>query len=140
MPIFLWVIRNWKMAGMGIASILCLLALWKVSQWRDKARELDGVKSALSSCEASKIVTKEANDALQRDRDIIAAKLASARRVQPRCVPVASGQPNALKAGAEHARPYARGIRTEWLLDYAAQCETYRSERIVLEKFINPGT
>ena len=124
------------MAGIALAAILCLLVMWQVSRWRDKAHELDGVKSALSSCEASKTVTKEANDELQRDRDTIAAKLARARRVQSRCVPVASGKPVTIKVGAEHAGSNARGLRTEWLLDYAAQCETYRSERIVLEKFI----
>lgn len=102
--------------------------------------ELDGVKSALSSCEASKTITKEANDELQRNRDTIAAKLARARRVQSRCVPVASSKPDVIKAGAGYDGSNAGGIRTEWLLDYAAQCETYRSERIVLEKFINPGT
>lgn len=103
--------------------------------WREKANQLAGVKSALSSCQTNQTLTKEANDALQKERDTIAGRLARAKRVQQsRCVPVSNAS-NTQPTRAEHAG--SNGISSDWLLDYAAQCETYRSERIILEKFVS---
>jgi len=105
-----------------------------VNHWRVKANQLDEVKNQLTNCRESATKLKEINDELQESRDTIAARLASAKRVRPACVPII--QPNTLQAGAEHAGENGTGISSEWLLEYAAEAETYRTERIALEKLL----
>jgi len=105
------------------------LATMRVLEWRDDAHKL-------VTCESSSKRLKGTNDELQASRDRIASNLAASRkRVLKQCTSVI--QSDSLKAGAEHAGYDERGITTEWLLGYAAQCETYRSERIALEKFLD---
>ena len=125
-------LNNWKLLAIAIPS--ALLAL-QVLSWRSEALKVPGLESALSNCEAGKRITTEANDALQKDRNTIAARLAAAKRVRANCVLVSSPA-NPGETRAEHARRNEQGISSHWLLDYAAVCEQYRSERIVLEKFI----
>ena len=81
----------------------------------------------------------ETNNALQKDRDVIAKRLAAAKRVRPTCFLISS-EANPVGVGAEHAGRNGKGLSGEWLLGYAAQCETYRSERIRLESFIDNAT
>lgn len=109
---------------------------WAAHQWDAWA-----LKSALSEqettlvkqCDAQKKITEEANNALQKDRDTIAAKLASSKLLQPaKCVSVASVA-NHTSSGGEHAGQ--NGVRSDWLYEYAAECETYRSEVILLNNF-----
>ena len=113
-----------------------ILAL-QVLSWRNQALQLPKVKSALSSCESGKALTKETNDALQKDRDIIARKLASVKRMQPMSCVTPSRKPDLIYAGREYARTDGAVAGTsDDFRDYAAECETYRSERIRLESFI----
>lgn len=131
MQIYLWALKNWK--ELTIALIVLAITL-QVNHWREKANQLDKVKAELSSCELGKKTTKEANDALQKDRDVIAARLANSKRMYSSCVSVSSTA-NSAPGGKQYARQ--DGLSTDWLLEYAAECETYRSQRIRLEEFLN---
>jgi hypothetical protein len=121
-------IKHWRFIGSAV--VLGAFALW-VGHIKYKAELYDTAKIELETCQSTAVKTKEANDVLQKSRDVIANRLAAAKRVQSSCVHI---KPNAQSSGAEHAG--SNGISSEWLLEYAAQCETYRSERIVLEEFL----
>ena len=131
-PTLAWI----KILAVALPSALLVL---QVLSWRSDAHKLPGVEAALTSCNEGKLLTKETNDALQKDRDRIARRLADAKRVPKTCVLV-SGRTDPVGVGAEHAGRDGKGISGEWLLGYAATCETYRSERIRLESFINKAS
>lgn len=104
------------------------------ASWQDK---LDQQKVDLEKkCKADQAITKGANDDLQKKYDSIAGKLAVAKRLQPaRCIVPASSKTIAPGGGNGHAGQ--NGISSDWLRDYAAECETYRTQRVTLEKFID---
>lgn len=129
--------NSWKWALS--ASALSLTAGTAIGWHERSLREpaiLEAQKNAdIAECNNDKAITKEANDALQKDRDIIARKLASARLQHPmRCVSVSNGA-QLPPGGSEHARQ--DGISPDWLREYAAECEEYRGEIGVCIKFIN---
>lgn len=86
-------------------------------------------------CNIDKQITREANDALQKDHDIIANRLAALKLQRPKtCVPVTS------KAQLSADRPeYAGsyGITSDALREYAADAEGYRSALITCDKFLD---
>ncbi len=91
-------------------------------------------KDMVAACESQKKLTQEANDALQTTNEAIAAKLAAAKRLHPaHCVAIAGNLAIDSGGGPEHAGLH--GISSDWLRDYAARCELYRSEVIVLNDF-----
>ena len=129
-----------KLIAIAAATLAMIVLVWKVDQWRNKASQLDEVKSALSSaiakCEADKRITKEANDALQKSSDDISMRFASARvQFNSACMPVTNTSFTS-SGRIKHAGGNDKGLRSEWLLGYSATCETYRSQRMILEKFI----
>lgn len=82
-------------------------------------------------CESAQQITKDANDALQKNRDDIARKLASLKLQQPSaCVRVASGA-DLPGGGPEHAGRNGAGLSGDFLNGYAAQAEIYRSSLII---------
>lgn len=88
------------------------------------------------ACNKDKEKTRQANEQLQKDRDSIAQRAATYKRLYAmRCV-VPSRQPDIQQAGGEHAKKDGRGIRAEWLLDFASECEIYRSELKTCISFI----
>ena len=91
------------------------------------------------ACEATQQLTKKANDDLQKDRDGIAAKLALSLQQPPACVPVARAT-HVCSSGVKHAGQDAAspdtGLSSSWLLSYAAEAETYRSELTVCSDFL----
>lgn len=90
-----------------------------------------------AQCKTDKQTTKEANDALQKDRDIIATRLhALELRPSPSCIPVA-GKTKLSGGGHEHAGQNGGGLSTLWLRQYAAECEGYRTEVITCTNFID---
>jgi hypothetical protein len=125
-----------------IGALVGAVALftYKVLDWRADAHKLaDEIaqhKADNEQCEKDKTTTKEAQDELQANYDSIARRLAAAKRVQQSCIPITPSVANALGGGAEHARGNGKGLTSDWLLEYAAKCEQYRSERIALEKFL----
>lgn len=102
--------------------------------WHERAlREpaiIDAQKKADSkACSDAQAITKEKNDALTADRDRIAADAARYKRMHPDACLYLSRDGKLLTGGDQHAG--LPGISTDWLRDYAALCETYRSEVIV---------
>lgn len=131
----MWVLKNWQGA---LAAFLLSYALHCVSMaYLEAAHEkaLSDQKTALiAQCDKDKATTKEAQDALQRNYDSIAARLARFKRMQrASCVPVSS---SADGSGSGNGHVGTNGISSGFLLDFAAECETYRSTVIVLDKFI----
>lgn len=89
------------------------------------------------ACASAQAKTQEANDALQKDRDLIAAKLAALKLQHPTtCVPTACS-PHVSGSGAGHAGQNGAGINTDWLRDYAAEAESYRSQLVICKQFLD---
>jgi len=88
-------------------------------------------------CEQAQQVTKEANDALQKNRDIISAQLDALKLQHPAtCVRIA--RPAKLSSGgAEYANANGNGLSSDWLRSYAAKCEEYRGEVTVCTTFLS---
>lgn len=111
--------------------------------WHERAirvpEELEAQQTTdQQACAKSQQLTKDANDVLQKDRDTIAARL-NALRLQhpPACVRVA--KPAVIPAsGAEHAGQdgAGTGISSDWLREYAAEAEGYRSQVSVCVDFL----
>lgn len=92
-------------------------------------------KEITAQCKAAQKITKEANDDLQNEKTRIADELANLKRVRPAtCVPIARPSDH---CSSGTGRAGGNGLSSEWLLDYAARCETYRSEVIILDKFLD---
>jgi hypothetical protein len=105
----------------------------QVLVWRSQALELPKLKQELSECQAAGRKTKEINDELQKERERIASRLATIKRMhENRCLAILS---NPIDARAGYAgRDGAIVGTTDDFREYAARCNVYRSERIALEK------
>jgi hypothetical protein len=112
--------------------------------WHEKSIRVPALLEAQQTtdqqaCAKVQLVTKEANDDLQKDRDGIAAKLALSLQQPPTYVPVARAT-HVCASGVKHAGQDAAssdtGISSGWLLSYAAEAETYRSELTVCSDFL----
>ena len=102
--------------------------------WHERAlREpamLTGQKNADSkACKDAQDITTGENDALTNDRDRIAADAAKYKRLHPDACLYLSNDGKLFTGRDKHAAVH--GISTDWLRDYAALCETYRSELMV---------
>lgn len=128
---------QWKLILYGLLALSLSVLILVVNGWREKANKLEAAESALSSaivkCESDKKITENANDALSKDRDAISLRLASLLQQPSQCVQP-TGAAHSGKGGAGHA---AANVSSAWLLNYGAQCENYRSEVIVLDKFLD---
>lgn len=89
----------------------------------------------VSECQKVQQVTKVENDKLQKDRDDIAAQLALSLRQPSTCVRVASS-PVIPSSGAKYAKHDGNGINSSWLRQFAATCESYRTEVSVCQDFL----
>lgn len=132
----MWILSNLKTIAAVAAALAVAYALHSLSMAAaeaEKTKALSEQAAAYTSqCDADKAKTKEANDALQKSNNDIAARLARYKRLHPNaCVVPQPGGTVAPGGGAGHAG--GNGISTDWLRDYAARCETYRQQRIVLE-------
>ncbi len=88
-------------------------------------------------CETDKKTTMEANNALRDKISNINERLISLKRVQPsKCVAIAPELADNTAGGErEYARQNGKGINSDWLRDFAAECEVYRTEVILLDDF-----
>lgn len=127
----------------GIAGAILLIGFtWRVSDWRADAHKLAAEIAQHDAdnlqCTKDKALTKEANDELQISRDRIAKQLADAKRLHPTSSVKPSRKPNPEPAWAGYASGDGAVTGTsDDFRDYAAKCETYRSERITLEQFLD---
>lgn len=132
---------SWLQIGIGAGAAFALsFLLHTVDVYRLEDKQRDAIAAQIAadtaSCDKDKNLTKETDDGLQNQFTVIANKRDAGNGVQlPSCTPTLSGvSANTPTGGSEHARQ--NGLRTRWLRSYAAECETYRQERIALENFI----
>lgn len=102
--------------------------------WHERAlREPDMLASQQSAdtkaCSNAQAITKGENDALNADRNRIAADAARYKLRHPETCIYPARTSKLQPGGGQHAILY--GISTDWLRDYSAVCETYRSEVMV---------
>ncbi len=141
MPLLLLFKTYWK----PIAIILAIVAVFYAGYHVRGAFDQIAADKALAAqeekltkvCESDKQTTKEAQDALQKQYTIIADKLAATKRMRPAAciIPQHPDSSNVASIGGKYAGQ--NGISSDWLRDYAAECETYRQQRISLEAFID---
>ena len=130
--------------GLAAAAALAILITGFCVGWHEKALRVPALLEAqkaedVNACTQAQQTTKEANDALQKDRDDIAARLASLKLQHPAaCVPVAC-KAHIPARGDEHAGQDGAGfgLNTDWLRDYAAEAELYRSQLMVCTTFLD---
>lgn len=120
-----------------IVTIIVSLGGGGIVGWHERAVRVPAELTAQmntdqANCEKAQQVTKDANDALQKDHDSIAAKLRSLKLQHNSTVvvPVTSGA-NLSGRGNQHAGQNGNALSTDTLRDYAAEAEQYRSQFVV---------
>ena len=108
--------------------------------WTERKHEqaLADQKAALEkSCKENAAITKGANDELQKKYYDIASKRDYYKRLYENSIVVpAPRSTEPVSLGEQYARRNgAVAGTTDDFRDYAAKCESYRQERITLEKF-----
>ena len=131
------ILRYWQPIGAAVVAMLISYGLHHIFMiLADNRREaaLSEQHDLLTkSCNDDKQKAKEANDALQQTAADISSKLATYKRLHPSsCILPGTGKAEPSAGGAGHAG--GDGIDTGTLRDFAAQCETYRQQRIILEQ------
>lgn len=130
----------WKLAVFCMAVAAIFFAGDKYRATEDKIRlatALDYQENELhAQCDKEKAVTKEANDALQKNMDTITAERDKLKRVHPAtCILSVTRQAKLPAVHGKHAGQ--DGISSDWLRDYAATCEEIRQTAVTCEKFID---
>ena len=137
----MWVISNWKSVAVVIYTLLVIYFTHAIDRGIYD-RLLDKKISAQiladqNQCNADKEKTRIANDKLQTERDHIAAALATYKRLHPVRRIVPAEQPELRRDRAEYAgRDGAVAGNSDDFRDYAARCETYRTELITCIDFL----
>ena len=105
------------------------VSIYLTSQWMGWKNEgkLNDLREQLNvQCKAAAAEMERANDELQKANTDIAGRLSRYKRLHPNtCVK--------LSESAQPAPGWRGYVGTDELLDFAAECETYRSQRIILE-------
>lgn len=125
-----------------IAALLASFAAGGALGWHEKEIRVPALLEAQQTadheaCAKVQQLTKDANDALQKDRNDIARKLAAYKlRQRPPVMPVTSAA-NISAGGPQHAGQNGAVITADTLRDYAAEAEQYRSELMVCTKVLD---
>ncbi|NDG18432.1 MAG: hypothetical protein EB117_09190 [Betaproteobacteria bacterium] len=98
-------------------------------EWRNEAALANQKEQLNAQCEAAAKTLREANDELQRGQTDIASRLAKYKRLHPSTCVIVSESADTTSGW----RGYARA---DELLDFAAECEGYRQQRIALERLL----
>lgn len=122
---------NWIMVALGAiptAILAFLLHTLDVDHLKHKQEtELVAQQAADKQvCDSDKAITKESNDALQKDHDAIAARLTQLLQSPATCVSIS--QPAQLPSSGQSKHAGSHGISSSWLRSFAATCEGYREE------------
>lgn len=99
----------------------------------------DKFRNSLEQCTTDKALTHEVSNDYQTRIRSLNRQLVELKRLRdkPDCVPV-STPPGGRDAGSGTGKPSGQdGVRSEWLLDYAAEAEQYRLQLISCQDFIN---
>lgn len=121
-------------AGWILTAGGSFLGGWHERVLREPAMLTSQKTADAQACTDAQAITKETNDALQKDRDAIAQRL-SALELQPStCVPVTDkAEPPA--SGGKHAG--SNGVTSRALREFAATCEEYRVGLKWCEEFLD---
>lgn len=126
----------------AVGALLACFIAGGATGWHEKAIRVSALLEAQQAadqqtCAKAQQITKEAQNALQKDHDDIAAKLAALKLRHPgTCVPV-PGKTQLPASGGKHAGQDGAGVSTDWLRDYAAESETYRASLVICEKVLD---
>ena len=128
-------LNPWVILGI-VGALLVSFTSGGVLGWHEKSIRVPAELMAqqdldTKACTKAQQLTKDANDALQKSHDVIAAKLKSLKLQHPStCVHPASSSrvsgSGPVNAGQDGSG--TPGINTDWLRGYAAECENYRAE------------
>lgn len=129
------IFSNWRLFAKAAGYVAVFMAGYYVSSQFAEGRlkrALEAQQTALEQqCKDDKAITEGGNNELQKKYNAIAAKL---KRVQSaHCIVPATGETQPSTSGGGHAGK--NGLSTNWLGEYAAECERYRQERLTLEQF-----
>ncbi len=111
--------------------------------WHEKSLRVPALLEAQKeadeeACNTAKEITRKANEQLQNDRDRIASDLAKYKRMHPTSCVIPSKRPNTGSGGTEYAGGNGAVAGTsDDFREYAATCETYRSEVIACINFLD---
>ncbi len=135
---FSWLLSNIKLVAFGAAFLVAFSLGWYVHSRIAEShlkRALQAQEEALvAQCQEDKAITKGTNDALQKDRDDLAKRVAALKLQRPaKCVPV-TGEAKLPIGGRGYAGTY---ISSDWLYDFGGECEGYRSQLKSCIKFID---
>lgn len=132
---------NPYLALAAIGALLVSFAGGGILGWHERTvrvpaelTEQQGVDA--KECQQAQQLTKGANDALQKDRDTIAAQLNAYQLLHPPTCVRLTGPANNSSGGAEHAAGDGESINTGFLRSYAAKCEEYRGQVKVCSDFL----
>lgn len=124
---------------LGALLVSCAASGWL--GWHERAARVPAELTQQQNvdakeCQQAQQLTKGANDALQKNRDAIAAQL-DAYKLQhpPTCVRTAGATDNS-GSRPEHDADNGASIDTGFLRDYAAKAEEYRSEVNICAGFL----
>lgn len=126
----------------AIGSLLASLLGGGIIGWHERALRVPAeltaqVNTDHLACEASQKLTKDANDALQKDRDTIARKLAALKLQHPSTGLHVASSSNIPTSGAGHAGQNGTVISADSLRDYAAEAEQYRAQFLVCSQLLD---
>lgn len=132
---------SWIQAGLGALAAFALsylihTVLVNRLEAEQKAALINQVKTDNMACEDEKAVTKEATDALQKNRDDLADRVAKLKLQQrPVCVPVTRPADVHDRQGGPAGQ---NGISSGWLIDFAADdCSSYWRQLKICDKFLD---
>jgi hypothetical protein len=91
-------------------------------------------KTINEQCEKAKQITEDLNNEWQKKASNNARRLAEYKRVQQsKCIVPLTNVAVAPASGGGYAGQ--NGISTDWLRDFAKECNDYREQRIILDKY-----
>lgn len=135
-------LTNWKSILSVVATAALCYLLHTVDINRIEADQRDAItaqKTAdVTQCSAEKKTTKEATDALQKNRDELDAHLAALKLQHPASCVIVTRPTDVLNRSGRPVNHNEHGLNSDWLLDFAAhQCSNYWRQLKVCDKFLN---
>jgi hypothetical protein len=133
-------LENWKsltaIALMAIVAFMFHTIDINRLEANQRAAIEDQKMADAKQCAAEKQITKEANNALQKDRDDITARLTALKLQHPATCVSVTRSPDVQH---RQRRPVGRnGVSSDWLYTYAAeQCSNYWRQLKVCDKFLD---
>lgn len=128
-----------SLGAIGAFALSFLLHSVDIDRLEDVHRKelTNQIASDNQACDKDKAILKGTQDELQKSYNAIAARNAELKRMHPStCVVLpSSGETNPTTGRGEHAGQ--NGTAADAFRDYAAECETYRTQRSALERFID---